>query len=430
VGQKARANGANERFTVALIGCGGMGRYKLNNFMDTKQCDVVAICDVDDEMLEAADKDVQKKTGKAPKHVKDYRKVIDMKDLDIVIVATPDHWHAAPMMLACQAGKDVYVEKPCCHNILEGRAMVNAAKKYDRIVQVGTHQRSGPHMQEARKFVQDGKLGLISATQTYTYGNETPDGMGHAPDTDVPPGVDYDMWLGAAPKRPFNRRRFHGSWRWYFDYGCGMVGDWNVHLQDIIMWTMETPFPIAVCSMGGHLLVGDDRDTPDTMQTIYWFPPSKLAPKGHVHTYSLRKASGRPWWAGGYGMDFHGTNGYLHLDRSGWRVEPDKVDWGKGGSPNRIEPVEKKGADSHPEHVVNFLDCVRSRKTPIASIEKHFTTVAACHLANVSLKVGRKIWWDHKKELCFRDEDLKVPDKEANALLGREYRNGYELPEV
>lgn len=433
--REARAAGANERFTVALVGCGGMGRYKMNNFMDTDQCDVVAVCDVHDEMSGKAADMVEQKQGKRPKILGDYRRVIDMKDIDLVIVGTPDHWHAPPLLLACQAGKDVYCEKPCCHNIREGRAMVDAAAKYKRVVQVGTHQRSMPHIQAAREFVQTGKLGTVSMTNTFTYGNNAPDGLGHDPDTDPPAGLNYDMWLGAAPVRPFNRRRFHSSWRWYFDYGCGMVGDWNVHLQDIIMWTMGVTHAVAVSTSGGHLVLTDDRDTPDVMQAVYEFPGTNQAPpKGFVHTYTMRKTSGKPWSAGGYGMDFHGTNGYLHMTRGDWKLEADRVNWDDPKSPFRVEGFNRQadGADgiAHLAHVKNFLSCVRDRSKPIASIDLHYNTVVACHLANVSLLVGRKIFWDAAKERCFKDREMTIEDADANKFLGREYRKGYELPQV
>ncbi len=430
----ARAADENETFTVALIGCGGMGRYKLGNFMETKQCKVAAVCDVDPAQMEAAAKAVADKLGNVPEKIADYRKVLDNKDIHIVIIGTPDHWHAAPMMAAVAAGKDVYCEKPCCHNIREGRLMVDAARKYKRVVQVGTHQRSMPHIQEAREFVRGGKLGVISMTNTFTYGNDSPDGLGHAPDTDPPPGVNYDAWLGPAPVRPYNRRRFHSSWRWYFDYAAGMVGDWNVHLQDIIMWTMGVTAPISVSTSGGKFVLTDDRDTPDTMQSVYEFGPCEAAPKGFVQTYTMRKASGKPWSAGGYGMDFHGTNGYLHMTRGDWKLEADKKSWDDPKSEWRAQSFNKpaEGADqkAHLDHVLNFLECCRSRKTPIASIELHFHTVTACHLANVSLRVGRKVFWDAKKELCFKDRELTSPDEEANRLLTREYRAGYELPNV
>lgn len=426
---------ANERFGVALIGCGGMGRYKLGNFMDTGQCEVVALCDVDPSHAEGAAQDVEKKRGKTPQKEKDYRRVLDRKDVDAVIIATPDHWHAAPMIAACAAGKDVYCEKPCCHNIREGRLMVEAAKKYKRVVQVGTHQRSIPHIQEARRFIQEGKLGLITMTNTFTYGNEFPNGMGSVPaGASLPEGVDYDMWLGPAPQREFNPHRFHGSWRWFFDYASGMVGDWNVHLQDIIMWTMDTPAPISVSTIGGKWALRDDRDTPDTMQTVYEFGPCKLAPEGYVHTYTMRKASGKPWDAGGYGMEFHGTNGMLRLTRSEWKIEADREDWKQPNSPFRIEGFRKEfpGADgeAHLAHVRDFLAAVRTRGTPIASIERHYNTVTACHLANVSLRCGHKVFWDAEKAMCFCDRELRTPDEAANRFLSREYRKGYELPEV
>jgi len=435
-GRTARTAAADaaSKFTIALIGCGGMGRYKLGNFMETGQCQVAAVCDVDPANAEMAVRQVAEKLGTRPEVVKDYRKVIDRKDIDLVIVGTPDHWHAAPMMLACQAGKDVYCEKPCCHNILEGKAMKEAAARYGRIVQVGTHQRSMPHIQAARELVQTGKLGVVGMTNTYTYGNNAPDGLGHEPDGDPPPGVDYDMWLGAAPVRPFNRRRWHSSWRWYFDYGCGMVGDWNVHLQDIIMWTMGVTAPIAVSASGGKLVLTDDRDTPDVMQAVYEFGPAAQAPKGFIQTYTMRKASGKPWSAGGYGMDLHGTNGMLHMTRGDWKLEADRVDWDKPDSPFRTEGFERRadGADgaAHLDHVKDFLASVVSRRPPIASIDQHYHTVVACHLANVSLKVGRKIFWDAEKVMCFTDRELRTPDAQANALLGREYRKGYELPAV
>lgn len=455
-----RTIGANDKINIALIGCGGMGSYKLCNFVASQQCNLVALCDVDDSHLEdkqlmaptpavAGATDAMKAAlaGKLDR-VKDYRKVLDNKDVDVVIVATPDHWHAAPMMAAVAAGKDVYCEKPCCHNVREGRAMVDAAKKYGAIVQVGTHQRQIPHIQEAREFIQQGGLGIISQTHTYTYGNETgPASMGNAPDGEPPAGVDYNQWLGAAPVRPFNTRRFHNTWRWYYDYGCGMVGDWNVHLQDIIMWTMGAVAPISVLCLSDFGIIEDDRTTPDAMQAIYEFPvpaSAKSGPKGFTQTYTMRKVSGKPWNADGYGMDFYGTNGMIHLTRKEWKTDPDKWDWRRDGvkgandSEWRINWTRAQknrtdgGADTvaHQKHAENFLACVRDRKPPLANIESHYHSVAACHLANVSLRVGRRLFWDAQKELCFTDRELKTPDTEANQLLTREYRQGFELPKV
>jgi predicted dehydrogenase len=425
--REARAAEAKDKFNVALVGCGGMGRYKLNNFVDSKQVNVVAVCDIDDAQSAMAIKSIADRNPQTPKVFKDYRKVVDMKDIDLVIVATPDHWHAPVMMSAVANGKDVYCEKPCSHNIREARAMLNAAKKYNRVVQVGTHQREIPHIQRARELLQSGGLGKVSMTQTFTYGNEAPTGMGNAPDEAVPAGVDYNTWLGAAPERPFNRRRFHNSWRWYFDYAAGMVGDWNVHLQDIVMWSMGAKFPVSVSCVGGKYALEDDRDTPDTMQAVYEFPD-------FIQTYTMHKASGKPWNAGGYGMDFHGTNGYLHLTRDHFLLDPDRKDWTDPKSEFRTKAEDTRyptaDGDAHAAHVKNFLECVRSRKAPLASIDQHFFTVTACHLANVSLRAGHKVFWDHEKELCFADKGLKHEDKEANKFLTREYRKGFELPNV
>jgi len=422
---------ANEKITLGLIGCGNMGRGDLGFMMDTKQCEVAAICDVDDSKAKNVLGDVQEKLGTTPKVFRDFRHVLDMKEIDAVIVATPDHWHAAPMMLACAAGKDIYCEKPCCHNIREGQLMVQAAQKYDRVVQVGTYQRSMPHMQEAYDYIRSGKLGTISMTQTFNSGNETPRGLGDKPDTRPPKYVDYDRWLGPAPERPFNWRRFHFSWRWYFDYAAGMVGDWNVHLQDVIMWTLDASHPIAVSAAGGKYVLTDDRDTPDTMEVIYEFGPSRQAPKGFIHTYTMRKASGKPWRLNGYGMEFHGTNGKMHLKRDRWSVEADEVNWRDNKKDDlRTANFARQGANAYEPHIANFLECLRSRKKPVATIESHYNTAVACHLANISLRVGRKLFWDPKKERCCQDRGLAVPDDGANALLTRSYRKGYELPEV
>ncbi|MBN1491197.1 MAG: Gfo/Idh/MocA family oxidoreductase [Phycisphaerae bacterium] len=428
----ARAAGANEKILVGLIGCGGMGNANKNDFMRADDVELIAVCDVDQGRMEKSAADIEKKYGRKAQMFKDYRKLLDMKELDAVIVGTPDHWHAICMIAACAAGKDVYVEKPCSHNVKEGRAMVSAARKFNRVTQVGTQQRSGKHFQEAVEFIQSGKLGKVTMTRTWTYGNEAPDGMGKAEDGAAPPGVDYDMWLGPAPKRLFNKNRFHHSFRWYFDYAAGMVGDWNVHLQDIVHWAMKSPHPTSVSSAGDIYCLTDDRDTPDTMQTLYEFPD-------FVHCYTMRKASGPPWWLeGGYGIEFSGTNGTLFVNRNSWKVIPDPADQQDKNSAPRCEKIERvQGSygddaywDQHWPHVQNFLACVKSRQRPICDIEVNHETATACHLSNVSLRIKRKIYWDHKQELCFRDRELKTPDEEANALLTREYRKGYELPNV
>lgn len=436
--REAGAESANNKYNVALIGCGGMGRRKLQNFLDSGQVNCVALCDVDPNQMAMVLKNpnIQAKLTGEVKQAAHYGEIADMKGLDMVIVATPDHWHAACTMACLAGGKDVYCEKPASHNIREARKMLETARKYKKTLQIGTHQRSAEHMQQAREFVRSGKLGKITMTNTFTFGNEAP--LGLLPKNDpMPKGLDYDAWLGPAPKQDFNWHRFHQSWRWFFDYGCGMVGDWNVHLQDIIMWTMGAKYPISVTTLGGKYVLEDDRTTPDTMQSIYEFPD-------FVQTYTMRKASGKPWWFGGYGMDFHGTNGTLHMTRDGWEVTPDAKDYSPppGADPKeaakpRIEPFKYEGGPNlaldriaAEKHAVDFLEAVRNKKEPIASMEQHYPIVVACHLANVSLKVGRQIFWDKDKELCFKDRGLTIEDTEANRHLSREYRKGYELPDV
>jgi predicted dehydrogenase len=428
---RASTLGANEKIHVGLIGCGGMGNANLAGFMRAEQVEVVALCDVDRSRLDKTAVDVEKKYGRKPLLFGDYRKLIDTRPLDAVIIATPDHWHAICTMAACAAGKDVYVEKPCSHNIREGRAMVQAARKHKRVVQVGTQQRSGRHFQEAVEFIQSGRLGQVTMTATWIYGNESPAGMGNGPDSEPPPGVDYDMWLGPAPKRPFNHRRFHGTFRWYFDYAAGSAGDWNVHLQDVVHWAMKTPSPTSVYAAGGKFCLKDDRDTPDTLQAVYEFP-------GFVQTFTMRKASGLPWNRRGFGISFHGSNGTLVLDRESWKVIPDTQNEGDANSPLRCEKIDRAAGsygdgdywDQHWPHVKNFLECVRTRQRPAADIEINHRTAAACHLGNISLRLGRKLYWDPVRELCFQDANHKVTDEEANRQLGREYRKGYGLPAV
>src|SRR5688572_9284827 len=234
--------GSNNRIRCGFIGVGGMGRGDLRDFLRCENVEVVAVCDVWQPNMEQA---VQMTDGKATGY-KDFRRVIDRKDVDVVVVATPDHWHGYITTQACQAGKDVYVEKPLAYNIHEGRRMVEAARKYNRVVQAGTQQRSGRHFQQAVDFVRSGKLGKISRVATWNLQNESPYGMNKFPDSDPPPGLDYDLWLGPAPKRPFNPNRFIFSFRYFWDYAGGYATDWGVHHIDIVQWAMDVRGPKRV----------------------------------------------------------------------------------------------------------------------------------------------------------------------------------------
>jgi predicted dehydrogenase len=409
---------ANDKVHVALIGCGGMGRGNLADFMRIPDFDIVGVCDVDERHIEDAMKDIKKanRPTEQVKAEKDFRRVIDNKDVDAVIVGTPDHWHAYVLIAACAAGKDVYCEKPLSHNIVEGRAMVNAARNNKRVVQIGTQQRSGKHFQDAVKYVQEGKLGHIFQCRTWiTNGSRTSE-LGNPDDTSPPPGVDYDLWLGPAPKRPFNPNRFHYQFRWWWDYGSGLCNDWGVHLNDIILWGMKVHAPLSVSALGGKQEIRDNTDTPDTLDIYFEYP-------GFTHIYTVRRGTTLFGFRGGHGMDFHGTNGLLWIDRGGWDLHD-----------NDGKQVEKHGgSDQHYPHVQNFLHCVRHRDEKTASdIEDMHRATTTCHLANISYKVRRRIYWDAENERCYRGYDAAAKkfvheDTEANAYLLREPRKPWSL---
>ncbi len=266
---KARAAvSPNEKILVGLVGSGGMGRGDLATFFKYPEVDCPIICDVDDAMIAKGVDVVKEHRDHPPDTVKDFRRLIERKDVDVVLVATPDHWHALPTVYACQAGKDVYVEKPLATSVAEGRAMLEAARRHNRVVQMGTQWRSGEHYQEAIEMVRSGKLGTIRMIRAWAY-LDWVGGIGNPPDGEPPEGVDYDMWLGPAPKRPFNPNRFHFNFRWFWDYAGGLMTDWGVHLINLAMWAMGRQHPTSVSSSGGKFIVNDNTETPDTQITVY-----------------------------------------------------------------------------------------------------------------------------------------------------------------
>jgi predicted dehydrogenase len=427
LGAPAIASGApaSEKVRLILIGAGSRGNQLLDSFLPRPEVEIVGVVDVDDHHAgETADR-VKKAKTNTPDKARDYRAMLDRKDVDGVIIATPDHWHALPAIQAVQAGKDVYVEKPVAHNVAEGQAMLRAARKTNRIMAVGTQQRSSTHFQRAVEIVRSGALGKVFWVQTWNYENISPTGLGKYPDGEAPSYVDYERWLGPAPARPFNPNRFHLLFRWFFDYAGGMMSDWGVHLNDIVLWALNAKGPKSVYTTGGILTSDDNRDTPDTMQVVYEFPECVL-------TYSMRKGNGLKFNGHDYGILFCGTDGSLMLDRSGFEVIPDQtiLPYGiklvHGDRPLRkidLKPETAKGVDGQDAHVKNFLDCVKSRALPTCDIEIAHRSTNTCHLGNISYKLGRKLDWDIETE-SFKN------DSEANAHLKREPRKGYELPEV
>ncbi len=319
----SRVLGSNDRIRVALVGCGGMGRGDLRDFLKVKNVECAALCDVDQAQIGKTTKDILEPASAAVPSVKtsDFRKVLDIKELEAVIVATPDHWHALPTVMACQAGKDVYVEKPLSVSIGEGRVMVDVARKYDRVVQMGTQQRSAPHYTEAVDYVKSGKLGRVRLVRAWAYldwKGETP----AQPDGQAPAGVDYDMWLGPARKRPFNLNRFHFTFRWYWDYSGGLMTDWGAHMIDIANWGMGIKAPSSAVSIGGKFgYPNDAMETPDTQQVMWAFP-------GFSMIWEHALGVGRGPEAREHGIQFHGEQGVLVVDRNSWEVFPetDRID--------------------------------------------------------------------------------------------------------
>lgn len=410
---------ASERLRVACVGVEGRASYLLNTFANQPDVDLVAIADVDTRRLPKAVETIKTVTGMAPQAEADFRRLLDRKDVDVVVVGTPDHWHAIPTIMACQAGKDVYVEKPDGHNIVEGQRMVAAMKKHSRIVQLGTQARSTQLFQEAMAYIRTGKLGtclFAKAWETARQGS-----IGKPPDGDPPEGVDYDFWLGSAPKRPFNPRRFHGNWRWFFDYGTGDLGNDGVHRLDVARWALSTAceakglpacgLPSKVAALGGKSYFDDLQEWPDTLQVAYEFD----GPPVRVLTYEMLLWTGYRLHNLPEGSAVYGDQGYIVIGNTSWTAY---------GPKNEVL-AEGKGSNDGLTHIRNFIDCVKSRKKPNADLETvgHPSSVL-CHAGNVSWRVGRSLRLDPVGETF-------IGDSEANSLRTRaEFRPPWTLPEV
>jgi predicted dehydrogenase len=381
------------------------------------QC--VALCDVDDEQSARARASVAKEFDQTVDVVtRDFRRVLDRQDVDAVIVGTPDHWHALPTVMACEAGKDVYVEKPLSLSIGEGRVMVDVARRHNRVVQMGTQQRSAAHYADAIEYVKSGQLGKIRLVKTWAY----QDWMGNiprVPDAAPPASVDYDLWLGPAPKRPFNRNRFHFNFRWYYDYSGGLMTDWGAHMIDIANWGMGVRAPSAAVSVGGKFGFPDDaEETPDTQQALWELD-------GFSMVWEHATAIGQGPYARDHGVAFHGNNGVLVVDRGGWEVFPETVtDTSKGWKKTyRMAGEPRRGSgnrDYHQAHVQNFLECMDSRKPPRSDVEIGHHSMIACHLGNMAFRLKRRVNWDVAAERV-------VDDAEAQAMVMTPYREPWSL---
>jgi len=404
---RAGEPGANDKIRLGLIGSGGMGCGDLNTFLANPEVECVVICDVDDAHLAKGIEVCTKKNRKTPDTVKDFRRVLDRKDVDAVLIATPDHWHALPTVMACQAGKDVYVEKPLATTIDEGRAMLTAAQKHQRVVQMGSQWKSCKHIIEAAEFVKSGKLGKVSMVRAWAWLDWQPE-IGRPPNGTPPPGVDYDMWLGPAPKRPFNPNRFHYNFRWFWDYAGGLMTDWGVHLINMALMGMSTEPPKTVCSSGGTFVQDDMRETPDSQMAVYEFP-------GYLLEWEHKSGMGVGLNGRNWGVSWSGTEGTIFLNDEGWELVIEK-------RKASLEPAKHTGSgDPRPAHVRNFLDCMKSRQPPVLNLElaHHVSTVA--HLGNIAFRSGQKIVWDATNEKI-------VNDRNADKLVGVKYRGPWKLP--
>jgi predicted dehydrogenase len=426
--------GANDRIRLGFIGVGGMGRGHLGNFMERSDVEIVVVCDVWGFARDRARKMTEEQPRGPAEVESDFRRVLDRQDVDAVVIATPDHWHALPTIMACEAGKDVYVEKPISHNIVEGRKMVEAARTHERIVQVGTQQRSGLHFQEAVDIVRTGKIGTVARVETWNYGNESPHGIGSPADGTPPANLDWDFWLGPAPRVAFNANRFIGSFRWFWDYAGGMMTDWGVHLLDIVQWAMEVEAPTRIAAAGGKLVLQDNRETPDTLDVLFEYPE-------FIATYANRKTNAYTPDGHDYGILFYGTDGTLFVDRSGYDLypelggvadepEPAYLRLQKTGRPSwsrdrtvdvgRAQRMAGPGSDQNGPHIENFLECMRTRKLPISDIEIGHRSTSTCLLGNIAYRTGHKITWDAAREQVS-------DDPEASKLLSREYRAPWKI---
>lgn len=400
--------GANDKIRVGIIGIGTKGQQNLENFLLNPEVDFPVLCDVDDAHIARGIALVEKHRSEKPDTVKDFRRVLERADLDAVLIATPDHWHALQTVLACQAGKDVYVEKPLATTIAEGRAMLTATQKHQRVVQMGTQWRSGKHWAEAVDFVRSGRLGAVGMVRGWAY-HDWLGNVGNPPDSNPPPGVDYDMWLGPAPKRPFNPNRFHFNFRWFWDYAGGVMTDWGVHLINLMLWAMGPEPPRTVSSKGGKLVFKDNSETPDTQVTVYEFPTYVM-----VWEHKLGGnvgVNGRSW-----GVSFSGNHGTLMLDDKGWELLAERKD----------ETLESKvvraGADDpRRAHIRNFLDCVKTRNAPVENLEVGHLVSSVAHLGNIAFRTRSDITWDAKAERI-------VGNSYADRLLHVEYRQPWKLP--
>lgn len=402
----------NERIGLGFIGVGPRGMALLREFRQFPDVDIVAVCDVYQERV---DKAVAAMDGKAT-GVKDFRRVLDRKDVDAVVIATPPHWHALISIMACQAGKDVYCEKPMCLTVAEAKAMVQAAEHYGRITQIGTQIHAGQNFRRVVEIVRSGMLGKITRVRVFVVQNIAPNGIGNPPDSEPPTGLDWDMWCGPARLRPFNPAVF-GAHYYFRDYaGCGLLHNMGPHVLDLAFWALELKAPKSVAAIGGKFALQDISDVPDTLEAVYDFGDLTLTwthSEACSFGFELHEGTGI---GRRLGIVFHGTNGTLAANYSTFKLFPegDRLD------PNKLpEP----SIPPSPGHTREWLDGIKTRQQPLCHFGYHYWIQLAISLGDIAFQVGRKIFWDDKLERTIGDE-------EANRLLTPTYRKPWSLPKV
>ncbi len=409
-----RVMGANDKVNVVVIGIGGRGRDHIANYATLGDlCNISGVCDVNQAAREKAQAQVQKLGGAKPTEYDNMKKVFADKSVDAVSVATPNHWHALATIWACQAGKDVYVEKPACYNIYEGQRMIDTARKYGRMVQVGSQSRSLPYKIRAMQMLRDGAIGKIYLAKGVCFKRRK--SIGHAPELDKPPaGVDWDQFLGPAPLRKFTELRFAYNWHWFWDTGNGDIGNQGVHEMDIARWGTGLGWPKSVVSTGGKLVYQDDQETPNTQLTTFDYG------NGQQIQFEVRGLPSGPEWplkkagANTIGDVFYGSEGVLAVDHQGFQIyKGEELTLSEDGK------TDGKTWDTAP-HMANFLKAVKSRnyKELHAEIEIGVLSAGLCHLANISYRTGKKLDFDATKQRF-----INAPD--ADKLLTRDYRKPY-----
>jgi predicted dehydrogenase len=414
--QTQLAAGANDRVNVAVVGTRSRGRDHIDIYARQPGSAVAAVCDVDNAQNERAVALIEKAEAPRAKIYQDYRKLLEDKSIDAVSLATCNHWHALGTIWACQAGKDVYVEKPASHNIWEGRKMIEAASKYNRIVQVGMQSRTIEHKQKAVELLRQGLLGKLYLAKGICYKRRK--SIGKSPDGPVPAGVDYEQWLGPAPMRPFNPNRFHYNWHWFWDTGNGDIANQGVHEMDIARWGLgKQGLPNRITSSGGKYAYDDDQETPNTQLASFEYDDCQIV--FEVRGLFTAGEGSVAWDGSNYiGNIFYGSEGFMSLDSTGFQVFLGE----KRELAQSMKATEAKIWDTGP-HIANFLDCVRSRKAGDlrGSLEDGHVSAALCHLANISHRLGRQVTFNPKQENFGTDY-------EANQMLSRDYRAPYVVP--